>query len=60
MLAIVLTLFFLLDILMAVLSARAEPGAMIRKVAIVFFALQLLFGVGGGAIAVFRTLTLQP
>ena len=56
MLGIVLTLIFALDILLAVLSARAEPGTVMRKVALVIFAIQLVLGVGGGALAVFWTL----
>lgn len=55
MLAIVLTSVFLLDILLATLAARTEPGAPMRTVALVFFALQLLVGVGGGMLAMFRS-----
>lgn len=54
MLAIILTLVFALDITLAVLSARAEPGTLIRTVALVAFGAQLLTGVVGGVIAMLR------
>lgn len=54
MLAIVMTLVFVFDIALAVLSARSEPGATVRTVALVAFGLQLLTGVAGGLIAMLR------
>jgi len=51
MLGIVLTAIFAIDILLAVLSARSEPGAPVRRVALAAFGAQLLLGVGGGMFA---------
>ncbi|WPB57196.1 hypothetical protein [Xylophilus sp. GOD-11R] len=56
MLGIVLTLVFATDILLAVWSARAEPGSAVRKAALIFFVAQLLVGIFGGMLAVYRSL----